>query len=200
MKNGLRILVFILSGILAVWILLTFWAEAKGPAKSTQMGVAKSAFNVLVVYDPDPIYNLDEQVCERFGKTISAAGIGVKVATVAAANTDSLDFDAYVFCANTYNWRPDWAVTGLIQKAPIANKTVIAITLGSGSTQESQKALEQLIAEKKGKLRGSKSFWLLRPNDESRMEESNVQVTLSMVETWAGQLAQEWKTDGDRPR
>lgn len=200
MKNGLKISVFILSGILAVWILLTFWAEAKGPAKSTQMGNAENMFNVLIVYDSDPIYNLDEQVCLRFGKTLAAAGIGVKVATVAAVDTDSLDFDAYVFCANTYNWRPDWAVTGLIQKAPIANKPVIAITLGSGSTRDSQKALERLIAEKKGTLRASKSFWLLRPNDESRMEESNVQVTLSMVEAWAGQLAKEWKTDGDRPR
>ncbi len=131
MKNGLKISVFILSGILAVWILLTFWAEAKGPAKSTQMGNAENMFNVLIVYDSDPIYNLDEQVCLRFGKTLAAAGIGVKVATVAAVDTDSLDFDAYVFCANTYNWRPDWAVTGLIQKAPIANKPVIAITLGS---------------------------------------------------------------------
>ena len=139
-------------------------------------------------------------MCESFGKTISAEGISVKVATVAAVNTDSLDFDAYVFCANTYNWRPDWAVTGLIQKAPIANKPVIAITLGSGSTRDSQKALEQLILRQKGKLSASKSFWLLRPNDESRMEESNVQVTLSMVKVWAGQLAKEWKTDGDRPR
>jgi len=198
MKNGLKISVFIVSGILAVWTLLTFWAEAEGPEKSILMGDARSTFNVLIVYDPDPIYNLDEQVCERFGKTISAAGIGVKVATVAAVDTDSLDFDAYVFCANTYNWRPDWAVTGLIQKAPIANKPVIAITLGSGSTRDSQKALEQLIGEKKGILRASKSFWLLRPNDESRMEESNVQVTLSLVEAWAGQLAKEWKTEGER--
>lgn len=192
MKNGLKISIGILTGILAVWSVLTFWAEAEGPAKNTLMGDAQSTFKVLIVYDPDPIYNLDEQVCLRFAKTLSVAGIGVKVATVAAVSTDSLDFDAYVFCANTYNWRPDWAVTGLIQKAPIANKPVIAITLGSGSTRDSQNALEQLIVEKKAIVRGSKSFWLLRPNDESRMEESNVKVTLSMVEAWAGQIANEW--------
>lgn len=193
MKNKLKILVTILSGILVVWTVLTFWAEAEGPAKSTMMGDLRSTFNVLIVYDPDPIYNLDEQVCLRFGKTLSDAGMSVKVTTVAGVSTDSLDFDAYVFCANTYNWRPDWAVTGLIQKAPIENKPVIAITLGSGSTRDSQNALERLIVEQKGKLSGSKSFWLMRPNDESRMEESNVKVTLSMVEAWARQIANEWR-------
>ncbi|WP_428663120.1 hypothetical protein [Runella sp.] len=178
------ITVLAFSGLLVVWTILTVWTEAKGPPKSIDLGNGKK--QVLIVYDPDPICNLDEKVCVTFGKALAKRGIKVKVATVSAADKlNAADFEAYVFCANTYNWRPDRAVTGFIEKTSITDKPVIAITLGSGSTESSQKALEKLILKKKGKLVGSRSFWLLRPNDELRMEESNVKVALSMVDEWA---------------
>jgi len=50
-----------------------------------------------------------------------------------------------------------------------------------------------LLSEKKSRLIGSRSFWLMRPNDESRMKESNVQVCLSLVREWAQQIAAKFK-------
>ena len=57
-------------------------------------------------------------------------GMNVNVATVAAANgLKNQSLDLYVFCANTYNWRPDWPVSRFINKPhPLKGKPVVAIT------------------------------------------------------------------------
>lgn len=69
----------------------------------------------------------------------------------------------------------------------------MAITLGSGSTNASKKAFEKIILKKEATLIDSKAYWLLRPNDESRMNEKNVQVAQSMVREWAKRLSNEKK-------
>jgi hypothetical protein len=194
MKNLLATAGSLLLMVVVVWGLLTLWVEAEGPAKSQTMGNPASDTKALIVYDPDPLYNLDEKVCKTFGKTLAAQGLRVKIATIAAfsgmsPNAPALGhYDLYVFCANTYNWRPDWAVSDFIQSAPIAQKPVVAITLGSGSTAAAQRTLEKIISDKEGQLISSRSFWLVRPNDETRLEGSNVAVCLEQVTHWASTL------------
>lgn len=188
-KKGALLLV-----IAVAWGLLTLWVEANGPAKSHILANATSEKKALIVYDPDPIYNLDEQVCEAFGKALADKALSVKIATVAsftgmAPNNPALsNYDLYVFCANTYNWQPDWAVRDFIESAPIKQRPVVAITLGSGTTTAAQRSLEKVIANKQGQLIGSRSFWLVRPNDENRLEGSNVAICLDQVTTWASAI------------
>ena len=71
----------------------------------------------------------------------------------------------------------------------LKDKPVVAITVGSGSTASAQKALEKLIGNKGGQLLDSRSLLLLKPNDESRPEESNVKVSVSMAYAWGEQTA-----------
>ncbi len=125
----------------AVWTFLTVWVERTGPKRSWQLGSQTAKKRALIVYDPDPFYNLDEQVSRSFGQALADEGLQVTVATVAAvSNTDNQPIDLYVFCANTYNFRPDWAVRDFIQKQTnLDGKSVVAITLGGGSTGASQK-------------------------------------------------------------
>ena len=172
------------------WIALTLWAEATGPNRSWKLGITSTGKQALIVYDPDPFYILDEQVCRSFAQGLADRGVGVNVATVAAANEiNGRVFDLYVFCANTYNWQPDWAVTRFIEgQAPMKGKFVVAITLGSGSTGLSQKALERLIIRSQGIIVDSRSFWLLRPNDESHIGEPNVETANSIAYHWAQKI------------
>lgn len=166
------------------------WVELKGPKILWQSGGAISAKTVLIVYDPDPIYNFDEQVCLSFAQGFVDRGIKVNVATVAATeDLKSQSFDAYVFCANTYNWHPDWALSKFIKNQSLNNKPVIAITVGSGNTSLSQEALEEIIANSHGKILASRSFWLMKPNDKKRIKEANVNVAKSMVNAWATEIA-----------
>jgi hypothetical protein len=191
MKKILKIMLYVAVGISAAWLILTLVVERPGPAKSWDLGEVGSSERVLIVYDPDPFYNLDEQVCLSFAKGLVAHGLTVKVASVSTAKELKANtFTAFVFCANTYNWSPDWAVTNYITQQPsLDGKPVVAITLGAGSTDWSQKKLEQLIIHKQGKILDSRSLWLLRPNDEARVKESNINVACTMVQNWADTLS-----------
>jgi hypothetical protein len=177
--------------ILAVWVILTLWVQAEGPAVINQSGNDASVQSALVVYDPDPFYNLDEQVCRAFAAVLADSGWKVTLATVAAAKKeDCSGFKLYVLCANTYNWRPDWAITRFVKKyVSLKDKVVVAVTLGAGSTAASQKAFEGVIAAQGARIAASRSLWLLKPNDETRAKEKNVKAALDMVREWAKNLA-----------
>ncbi|MDX2045437.1 MAG: hypothetical protein SFU87_01540 [Chitinophagaceae bacterium] len=187
MKKFLRRALYVMLAVVVVWIILTIWAKAEGGTKQWSYGNNSAPQKILIVYDPDPFYNLDEQVCKAFGEPLAIKGVQVTVATVAAATKmESRRFNGYVFCANTYNWQPDWAVSRFIKNHQgLKDKPAIAITLGAGSTAASQKALEKLILKKEAHLAVSCSFWLLKPNDESKMNESNVKVATVMAKEWA---------------
>lgn len=177
--------------ILGIWGILTIWTEMPGPAKSWQYGNTNNIKKVLIVYDPDPIYNLDEQLCRAFGQAMSEHHIQATVATVKAMKElPTTGYDIYMLCANTYNWRPDMAITGFVKKHPeLKGKPVAALTIGSGSTKESKAAFDRLLKEKGTDLVDSRTLWLMRPNDESRVKEPNVQVAISMTQQWAEELA-----------
>lgn len=174
------------------WIALTFYVERTGPSKEWVLG-KESERQVLIVYDPDPFYNLDEKVCMAFAKAMTEHEINVRVASVAAAQRlNHQTFDALIYCANTYNWRPDWSITGYIEDHNISENSipVVAITLGAGSTQSSQQYFEKTIINSGGKLMASYSLWLWRPNDETRMKEPNVEVAVTMAYDWGKQIAE----------
>ncbi len=191
MRTGYKVLLGFFLALMAGWILLTLWVEQAGGKKRVELGSAdNSAAHALIVYDPDPIYNLDEQVCLSFGKGLAEKNVRVTVATVEAARELNLDSVAlFVFCANTYNWRPDWAITGFIkERGEWKGKKAIALTVGSGSTEEARLHFEALLQKKEFVLLDSRSLWLLRPNDETRMDEPNVEVANTNAYAWGKEI------------
>lgn len=182
-------LVVIILVVLLSWLILTILAERKGPARSLQLGMQRDNRKALIVYDPDPFYNLDQQICESVGQVFSENKWNVSVNTVAGILDNENSYDLYIFCANTYNWSPDPAITRLVKKIKLENKNVVAITLGGGSTKRSQRKFENIFTDKKARLLGSRSFWLWKPNDKKRLKESNVKVAIEMARSWAGEIA-----------
>ena len=96
------------------------------------VGNPDSVKKVLIIYNPDPFYNLDEQVCTSYAKGIADMGWQSQISTVSALkNQDADSFDLYVFCANTYNWTPNWKVSNYIKTHKnLKGKNVVAVTLG----------------------------------------------------------------------
>jgi hypothetical protein len=175
--------------ILMGWVALTIYVEKAGPSKQWSLGDSTGK-KALIVYDPDPFYNLDEQVCLSFGKALAEQKMNVTIVTVAA--TDSIErnsYDILVYCANTYNWRPDMSLTSYIEKCRAADAPIVAITLGAGSTGSSQRHFEKIIVNSGGKILASYSLWLWRPNDEQKMEEPNIEVAVAMAYDWGKQIA-----------
>lgn len=175
--------------ILVSWVILTIYVEQTGPAKQWMFGKSYGK-KTLIVFDPDPFYNLDEQVCVAFGKAIASDSMAVTIATVAAAkHLEPNAYDVLVYCANTYNWRPDWSIKHYIEKRPLAaSALVVAITLGTGSTESSRKHFETTITTSGGKLIESYSLWLWRPNDETKTGR-NVDVAVTLANKWGKQIS-----------
>lgn len=182
----------VLGLTLIVWIVLTVIVGKKGPEKFAIVGAVSSDQKALIVYDPDPIYNLDEKVSKSFAEGLSEKGWGSKVVTVAAAkNFEKEFFDLYVFCANTYNWAPDKAIRDHIKNIDyLQGKHVVAITLGSGSTKRSQRLLEELIKQKEATLIDSRTFWLMKPNTESKTKRSNSKIAVEMANNFGKEIAE----------
>ncbi|NET31068.1 MAG: hypothetical protein F6K19_03590 [Cyanothece sp. SIO1E1] len=168
--------------LLSCWVILTLWAQINGPNFIERLETESGAPQALVIYDPDPIYNLDEQVSRAYAQGLHEEGWQVIIASVNAARTLAGKFDHYAFCANTYNWAPDLSICNFIEnRKDLYQKPVVAITLGSGSTARAQRILEQKILKQQAELIHSVSYWLMRPNDESRLDESNVEVAKDMA-------------------
>lgn len=191
MKKVLKRLVYVAFGIAFFWTALTIYAQYSGKANKEIIESQNGVKTALIVYNPDPFYNLDEQVCKSFAEGISEYGFNSKVVTAKLAIEEIDDFDLYVFCANTYNWAPDWKITSFIKNHPkLKEKNVVAITLGSGSTEDAQTKLEAVINNTGANMLASKTYWLMRPNDENRIDESNVAVANDMAKTLGETIAQ----------
>jgi hypothetical protein len=195
-KIFIRYLIATIVLVIIGWTALTIYVEKTGPSRQWTLESENGQSTALVVFDPDPFYNLDEQVCLSFGKALAENGINVQIATVAAAEQlKSKKFDVIIYYTNTYNWRPDWAVANYIEDCNNTSQHIssVAITLGAGSTEASQKHLETVITASGGKLIGSYSLWLWRPNDEKKMKEPNVEVAVGMAYDWGKQIAKQIK-------
>ncbi|MBT8184185.1 MAG: hypothetical protein KJN76_05050 [Eudoraea sp.] len=182
-KTIKRMLIWSVLSIALLWIGLTIYVQAPGSAQTFSYGNADVGRTALIVYDPDPFYNLDEQLCKSFAEGLATKSWQVRVATVRAADQINADeTDLFVFCANTYNWAPDRGIKNFITSAAaLKEKPVVAITLGSGSTARASRLLEELITSQGGQLLSSKQYWLMRPNDEGVADKSNIAIAKEQV-------------------
>lgn len=177
--------------IIVLWTILTLLVEQEGPPVTKEFGPTDSDKKVLIVYDPDPIYNLDEQICNSLGKAIGESGLSCTVTSVAAVPQAGIaPYNCVIFCANTYNWRPDWAISNFIKKTQgLEGKQVVAICLGAGSTTAANAKLIEMLSSQGAVVLNNKEWWLMRPNDESRMEEKNSLVAVDQAYQFGANLA-----------
>jgi hypothetical protein len=195
-RSLLRYLVAALTLVIIGWTALTIYVQITGPSKQWTFESPGAKKTALIIFDPDPFYNLDEQVCISLAKALAENKINAHVATVAAAEQlRSKHFDVVIYCANTYNWRPDWAVATFIESSNnnFQNTSAVGITLGAGSTEASQKHLEKIISKGAAKLIASYSLWLWRPNDKKKIDEPNVEVAIVMAHDWGKQIVERIK-------
>lgn len=186
-----RKLLFTVMGMLVFWTGMTIWVQLSGPALSTRVGEVTSPKRALIVYNPDPIYNLDAQVCQAMAQGLADEDYFVHIETVAKAKFDHNKYDLLVICANTYNWAPDWKISGFVRRYPdLVAKPTVAMTLGSGSTARSQRLLEERLRKRNAVILDSRTYWLMRPNDENRMEAANTQVAQDQVYAWGREIGQ----------
>ena len=85
MKKSFKWSIILLAVFLLIWAALTIWAEKEGSYYKLEIGNNGPSKKALIIYDPDPFYNLDQQVFESFGTVLARNNYNVTIATVAAA-------------------------------------------------------------------------------------------------------------------
>lgn len=187
MKKWIKVVLFIFAIIAIVWTGMTIWVEIAGKQQKVQYKLIYVKEKALIVYNPDPIYNLDEQVCKAIADELKDHKINATVVTNKRINEVSdQDFDIFFFCANTYNFAPDRGIRSAIKKIKRQPSTpTVAITLGAGTTRGAQKRFERFLAKHDYNVVESETYWLLRPNDEGRMEEPNALVATDQARALA---------------
>ncbi|MCB0733040.1 MAG: hypothetical protein H6608_12725 [Flavobacteriales bacterium] len=164
----------ILVAVLIFWALLTAWVQFTGQFKTIVID-SQSNKTACIFFNPDPIYNLDEQVCLAMADELKHHGFTTTIMNSSTFSEQSNNFDMYVACANTYNFAPDWSTTFAVKHIPPGSR-VIALTLGSGSTSRAHGILTHAVIKTPCSMVGDGELWLMRPNDEERLEESNSSV------------------------
>ena len=197
MKRFLRIFTWITGFLLLIWLGLTLWVQRERTGPSWTTPVEDPRGKALILYNPDPIYNLDQQLAEAFTKGLLDNGWESSVIPYADLETSApLGYDLYVVLANTYNWAPDRPTRSFVRNSPwLKGKNVVAITLGSGDARRSERLLKEELLESGARLIDARTYWLLRPNDETRLEMSNVVVAREQVRGFAGEVIGRVKED-----
>lgn len=189
MRKGIKIFLFMVLTIGLIWVALTFYVELHLVKKQGVWNEGTSEKALLVIYQPDPFYPFDEQIGRKFSQPFVLRGW--KVEWTSSDYRPLINPSSYyliLIISNTYNWAPDWPTVDWIKEAPLKGKKVIAITLGAGSTEFSKKSLDTKIKESGATLLDSRTFWLLRPNDESQIHKPNVEVAKKLAEEWGEQV------------
>ncbi|MBQ4804953.1 hypothetical protein J8L88_18960 [Aquimarina sp. MMG015] len=195
-RKKMNNLLLVIGLILAIWMTLSIVVRKKGAKRISFIGSSTNEYKALIIYDPDPIYNLDEKISRSFAKGLAENGWLSTLSTVTSTSEikEKEQFDLYVFCSNTYNWAPDKAIKEYINNSNhLKEKKVVAITLGSGATKRSQRILEELIKKRGAKLMGSREFWLMKPNNESKSKRSNIKIAVEMANTFGKEIAKKIK-------
>ncbi|WP_147448316.1 flavodoxin family protein [Dokdonia sinensis] len=161
----------------------------KAEAIVWETGAHTASRNAIIIYNPDPFYNLDEQVCKAFATTLSNSNWYAQVLTVKAIEESNLaQADLIVFCTNTYNWAPDTATMDFLKTQNLDGMKCVALTLGMGTTDRAQRILEETIESRGGELLGSKAYWLGKPNAEPGVVAPNVHIAKLLVAEFADEI------------
>ncbi|WP_405207983.1 hypothetical protein [Aquimarina sp. LLG6339-5] len=111
-RKKMNNLLLVIGLILAIWMTLSIVVRKKGAKRISFIGSSTNEYKALIIYDPDPIYNLDEKISRSFAKGLAENGWLSTLSTVTSTSEikEKEQFDLYVFCSNTYNWAPDKAI------------------------------------------------------------------------------------------
>lgn len=161
----------------------------KGEAIVWETGDKTASRRAILIYNPDPFYNLDEQLCKTFAATLSDRDWYAQVLTVKASEAINLtQADLLIFCTNTYNWAPDTVIMDFLETQNLDDLKCAAITLGMGTTDRAQRILEETIEARGGELLASKAYWLGKPNAEPGVVAPNVHIAKLLVAEYASEI------------
>ena len=193
MRKFLKLSIFFFLAVLAV---VSVRVQIPAPAKIETLFSTGSP-RVLILYHPSRDTGFSDDLSLAFAKGLGDAGMAVDRATLNAATPISpIGYAGIAVVSNTYYWTPDLPTLWYLGRARWNNLPAVALIGGAGATHRSQKMLNLAVSAAGGRLLYSQSYWLLRPNDESRNDASNRSIALEQATSLGSLTAAKLKKGG----
>ncbi|MGB8327297.1 MAG: hypothetical protein WCE48_06930 [Steroidobacteraceae bacterium] len=167
--------------LLAALLAISIVVEREGQYRFEHLGGGNQA-RALVLFHPSRDAHFSDELSQALGNGLKQAGLSVDRATL--TNLTPAEPKGYVLIAvvsNTYYWTPDIPTLRYLGRARFGATPVIGLIGGGGATARSQRMLDAALRQAGGRVLQTRSFWILRPNVETRLHEPNRKVALDLA-------------------
>ncbi len=186
----IKIVALIIGGMLIVGVIaLTLMVEIESNYKHEILSDG-AADRALILFHPGRDAHFSDDLSTSLAQGFKAAGFSVHRASV-TSDTPSV-FEGYALIAvvsNTYWWTPDLPTLRYLKRARFDGVNVIGVIGGGGATERSQRILDEALHKTGANVLRTRSFWLWRPNDATRINEPNKLVALQLAEAFGVESA-----------
>ena len=136
----------------------------------------------LILYHPSRDAHFSDDLSLAIAEGLKAAGYSVDRATLTGVTPDQPNgYRLLVVVSNTFFWTPDLPTLRYLKRARLNQIPTVGVIAGAGSTDRSQRMLEQSLADGGARVIAMRAFWTAKPNDAKRMTEPNRNVALQLA-------------------
>jgi hypothetical protein len=181
LKIVLSILLLLLIGAVAI----TVYVEREADYRLEPLGGA-GPLKALILYHPSRDAHFSDELSLSVAQGLKSLGYTVDRATMTEETPAAPIGYAFVaVISNTYWGTPDRPTLHYLARARLIGIPAIGLMCGAGSTDRSEKRLDEALRRTGASPVQTRSFWTLRPNDEKHSSEANRVVGQQMAEQFA---------------
>jgi hypothetical protein len=176
-------MIFALLGFLALAAIaaVTIYVERQADYQHEVLSQGGKA-RALVLYHPSRDAHFSDDLSLALAEGLASVGFSVDRETLTRATPpEPEDYVLIAVVSNTYWWTPDRPTWQFLQRARFDGHYAVGLIGGAGATGRSQRMLDAALRGTGAKLIQTRSFWLMRPNDEARGKGSNRAVALQLA-------------------
>lgn len=184
-----KLLRLALYATLAVVLIVSILVQIPSSPNLESLGGGNKA-KALILYHPSRDAHFTDDLSIAIANGLKSAGFSVDRTTLNLSTDNSPnEYSLIVIVSNTYYWTPDLPTLWYLRRANLKGVNVLAVIAGAGSTDRAKRLLEDSLQASGANIVASRAYWLLRPNDESRMSEPNRSVALEKASLLAHDIA-----------
>lgn len=181
-RNQIKMMAIAVGGILLAGVgIVTAIVEAEANYNYEVLG-EEGQTRALILFHPSREAHFSDDLSLALAEGLRAAGFSVYRAPM-TRNTPAApkEYALIAIVSNTYWWTPDLPTLRYLARARLQGVRTIGLIAGAGATRRSQRILDEALRKTGSNVMQTRSFWLFRPNDETRMSERNREVALQLA-------------------
>jgi flavorubredoxin len=185
-----RIVIGIVVLLLIAVAGLTLYVQAEADYKLERLA-DQGAVRALVLYHPSRDAAFSEDLSQAFAQGLMEKGFAVDRATMTGETPARPEGYALIaVVSNTFYLRPDWPTMRYLERADFKGLRAVGLMGGAGTTESAARLLEEALKTAGADVIAVRSFWISRPNDETRTNEANRDVAKDMARKFGVEAAE----------